>query len=135
MNVIQCALNSKEKKIGNFSLDGFVVHNGKRIGMDYEGCRWHPCTNPNCRTVFNGDEEAVRRQKERAEFLQTQLDEYIVMRECEFQPNENDPALLSFAFNRTIDENMVLEAVKQDKLFGIVRCDISTPADQQAKVQ
>ena len=32
---IQCALNSDEKKIGEFYLDGFVFENGKKIGMDF----------------------------------------------------------------------------------------------------
>ena len=40
---IQTALSGVERKIGDFSLDGFVVQDGRKIGLDYNGCRFHPC--------------------------------------------------------------------------------------------
>ena len=43
ITLIQCDINSVEKKIGNYELDGYVYFEGQKIGMDFHGCRYRVC--------------------------------------------------------------------------------------------
>ena len=129
---IQCALNNDEKKIGDFYLDGFVVENGKKIGMDFLGCRWHPCTKCG---IFIGDSFSADRHEKRAEFLKNALDEYHTIWECEFRklPICNEDNLSAFFTKDVVTEADFLEAVVTGRFKGLAMVDINCPRPAQEK--
>ena len=133
-NQIQCALNGKEKSIGNYKLDGYVEYKGKKVGLDFRGCRYHPCAS--CNTKFIGTAEEEEADLIRDQFLRKNLDEYYVESECIYRKNmsKNNPPLLCTFFNsQDISSNDILNAILQDRAFGLLKCDIITPENAQKK--
>ena len=130
---IQCALNGDEVQIGNFRLDGFVYQNGLRIGLDYNGCRWHPCDL--CSTPFVGGDDLRKRHFDRAEFLEKNLDKYITIKECEFkrQPQTHLSLLSCFFKKQIVTTEDFLNAVVSGKFTGVAKIDIITPIEKQEK--
>ena len=131
---IQCAINGREKSIGNYKLDGYVEYKGKKVGFDFRGCRYHPCNNCDTKYIGTADEEEA--DINRTIFLRQNLDEYYVESECVYRRNmsKNDPPLLCTFFNsKKISSNDILTAILQDRAFGLLKCDIITPEHAQKK--
>ena len=132
---IMTAINGKEKRIGQFDLDGYVEFEGKRIGFDFFGCRWHPCQD--CTTeCAEGPAKAIK-DAERVDFLREELDSYIVMKECHYRRimSKNDPSLLTFAWNKDpLTQDEMIDGIMSGELFGIAKVDIICPDEAKEKV-
>ena len=130
---IQTALSGVERKIGDFSLDGFVVQDGRKIGLDYNGCRFHPCGR--CKTKFVGSAGDRARANNRTAFLKANLDEYITISECDFlsRPNYETSLLTCFFAQKTVSDAEFISAVKTGRFKGIAKVDIKTPEAARQK--
>jgi hypothetical protein len=91
---IEHAGNGREKKIGNYRVDGYRKDSVTNTETVYEflGCYWHSC--PKCypHIAENSDEKLLfisRREntESRLNFLRSQVDTVITIWECEFKHN------------------------------------------------
>ena len=130
---IQCQINGSEKQIGNYFLDGYVYYNGKHIGLDFHGCRFHWCDE--CNTVYIGSESDKQRDQERHNFLIDELDEYITIAECQYKKiMQDDQPVLNFFWNRkTICQDDIIQGIIDDKVYGLCKVDITCPDEAKKK--
>ncbi|CAG5111063.1 Oidioi.mRNA.OKI2018_I69.chr2.g5399.t1.cds [Oikopleura dioica] len=98
LNVIH-AFNKGEKKIGTYFLDGYAVKNGQAIGLDYNGCRYHRCPNPECKV-----ERPMQKESEkRLQFLtsdESGLDLYLTISGCQWAAQLSTLRELGYEFPR-----------------------------------
>lgn len=133
--LIQCAANGPEKQIGPYFLDGFVIFKEKRIGLDFRGCRFHPCDK--CPTLFIGNQVAAIRDRDRFLYLEKELDEYITVSECEYkkQMTTNKGLLNFFWGKKNISAADIIDAIKNGNIYGLAKVNIITPENAQKKVR
>ena len=126
--LIRCAITHGEKKIGIFYLDGYAEVNGKRIGIDYHGCRFHHCPH-DCSTVRDPGAESLDYQINRANHIQKELDIYIVQYGCKFLEMKYKPVgnIYKFQYKKHIQEKEIIDSIKDESLFGMVCVDIMSP--------
>ena len=126
--IIQCATTSGEKQIGKYHLDGYAEVNGKTIGLDFHGCRHHPCPH-NCGTPPANDVNDLEYEKLRTECLEEHLDVYIVEYECEFRKKKYKPVgnIYKYQFRDLVEEAELVEAVADGSFFGLINVDIRCP--------
>ena len=137
-NYIQHQMNAKEKRVGrrNIAVDGF--DKTTQTIYQYHGCYYHghECVDK----VYNELKKrpmAELREETKAMTTYIELLGYTVveMWECEWQKlKKTDQSVKDFIRQRTnlrakkeFTEAELVEAIKKDKLFGTVECDIQVP--------
>ena len=148
--------NNSEKRIGDRGLpvDGWCPTTN--TVYQFHGCWWHACDR--CQVVEQAIEKAAypgqkenwkkflnRRQKteENDKYIRECGHNLVIMRECQWSEiKRKEPIIRQFvkANHRTQFENSnilqcekgILDAIRQDLLFGVVLCDATVP-DQWPK--
>jgi hypothetical protein len=134
-------LNSgKEKCIPPFRVDGYDP--SSRYVYEYNGCWYH---GHNCHLNVNDDdrEKKYARTMERMIYIQNKGYRVKVIWECQFQGMiQTNAELRAFIeerkppfcrkFPRSVTEEQLLEAIKNESFFGAVECDIHVPDELYA---
>lgn len=150
---IQHAYNGRgEKKIGNYSLDGYVEWETQDghvwIGYEYMGCRFHKCPF-DCGTYSVQTEEECEKEQERLHFLRRNLTRLVIIYGCEWKKlktkikqkeTEQMRKILTsrisqFLSHPSVTEEEILGAVTEGEFYGILCLDISTPPEVIEKYQ
>ena len=128
--LIQCATTHGEKAFRQYHLDGYAVVNGKKIGLDFCGCRWHHCPHK-CSTVQAPDIPTLEYQNQREKFLREKLDIYVVQYECEFRKMRYKPVgnIYKFQFRGDIQLEEIVSSVSDGSFFGFVKVDLRCPEE------
>ena len=142
---IQHARNSaSEFRIGPYFVDGYDEENG--TVYEYQGCFVHGCKQCGLNKTPYGRKKHEYTES-RNKYLATQtryVKKIVIMWSHEFQAklkygsNTFDGLLHDFVRSRTpqffrthkykkVTEHQILSAVKENKLFGFIECDIHTP--------
>jgi len=129
--LIRCSITHGEKRVDgkhNYSLDGYAEVNGKKIGIDYHGCRFHHCPF-NCPTVRDPTAKPLSYDIEREAYIRSKLDVYIVQYGCEFKKLKYKPVgnMYKFQFRKHVDATEIIDSVKDGSFFGLVCVDIKSP--------
>ena len=97
------------------------------------GCYFHKCDI--CHKKFVGDEGKILYEKNRRQFLIENLDEYIEGSECVYKKTmKNEQPNLYFLWHSTkITQDDIINAIKNEKIFGLCKVDISCPKAAQKK--
>ncbi len=133
--------NGKEKQIGRrrLRMDGYCA--STLTCYQFQGCYWHghECRPRDEVNKKNGKTMAQLREetKEKTEYVRQCGFKLVEMWECDWQKvKHQNPELKEFiattqrnptTHKRTMTQEEVLEAVKDETLFGLVQCDIETP--------
>ena len=138
VHIIRHALNGPEEeirfrnqKIAKYNdgraifPDGYVVINGEKFFMFYDGCRWHNCNSCDTKCVQHD------RDDERRALLSSE-GTVISIKSCEWQLKRktvNFQCRTSHFFRRTtlIKEIELLRAIEYGDIFGLVQVDIQSP--------
>ena len=137
---IQHAMNGGEVEINHFGRrfhpDGFLEHNGIKYLFFYDGCVYHTCQNK-CTDFMNSSHINKRDDIERNETLSNfGVVKYISSCEWRQMRKPDDFKVnLSYFFNRKtlICENELKTAIENNKIFGIVQCDIQSTHQVEEK--
>ena len=125
--LLQTFITHGEKKIEKWFLDGYAVVHGRKIGIDFHGCRFHFCPFECGVEKVPGD---TRKQEEfRAKCLKRELDEYIVMHECQFDKLKYKISgnIYNFLFREKISAKEILDATIAGNFYGFVNVNIESP--------
>ena len=130
-----------EKKIGKYFLDGYIEWESNdelvTTGYEYFGCRFHSCPF-NCGTASVQTEEQRVNEIARIEYLDRVLTRLKVIYGCQWKKikeslrkkNEKiESKVCSFLTRPSVLESEILEAVKSESFYGLLRVDISTPSE------
>ena len=130
------AENGGEKRINNFKVDGFDEVNN--TVYSFHGCFWHghPCH-------VNADLEKWEKTKRREQDLRDLGYTVVTMTSCEWmkmpesktwyhlknqeQEQEQDQDDLSEEEKLKIKQDQLIEDIKNDKVFGFVKCSLHVP--------
>lgn len=126
--LIQCATTHGEKQIGKYYLDGYAEVRGKRIGLDFHGCRWHHCPH-NCSTITSPTARPLDQEKIRYDFIRNRLNIYIVQYECEFRNMRYKPVgnIFKFQYHEIIREDELIRSVVDGSFYGLINVDLRCP--------
>ena len=122
---IQHAWNGDEVKIGPYPVDGYCVVDNISYALQYDGCHVHSCDD--CQVVFPKDDH------ERDRYVSTKC-VLIKIKSCEWKKimkagDLPTPRISPFLYDRSIAENNVMTAIKNNMVTGFILCDIRpTPA-------
>ncbi|KAI8495466.1 hypothetical protein Bbelb_269210 [Branchiostoma belcheri] len=144
--VIRNKFNSTEKLIGHrqVPVDGFCSATAEIF--QFHGCFWH---GHDCCLTEGLDFNPVRQEsmtnirevtKEMTEYLRGEGYNVIEMWECQWQDLKRTKEVSAFLTKRKtptenrykMSETEILQAVREDELFGVVECDIQVPAHLRA---
>ena len=138
----------KETRIANLFCDGFSMDGDKITVYEYDSNRYHfSC--PNCLTVFSDNEKTRKfqmRARERTQSKKIYLESLgirvVTMPDCYFK-KQIKPKIrhiidryLPSTFRpgrKFASEAALLRAVKQNKLFGAIYCDVEVPETWENK--
>ena len=128
---IQHGANGYEKQIGRYFLDGFSLVDGKKIGYDFLGCRFHSCNVCPTRNVQKNDEGMAEREA----FLRNYLDEYHTMKECIFRRklSREKPKFSSLQLSNNLNPEIIIKKLRNKEIFGIFKVDIICPDSAKRK--
>ncbi|XP_066265252.1 uncharacterized protein [Branchiostoma lanceolatum] len=140
--VIRNKYNHTEKRIGlrQVPVDGFCSATAEIF--QFHGCFWH---GHDCHLTADIDTNSIRNKSmvelredtdEMTEYLQGEGYKVIEMWECEWQRLKRNQEVSAFLAGRKthtetkykFPEEEILQAVREDELFGVVECDIEVPA-------
>lgn len=108
----------------NYSADGYVETDRKKYFLEYFGCRFHECSL--CKTVpvrtnLDDDNKKISHLKS--------LGELILIRGCQWKkPDRLSSPYSQFYYTKEVSTDMILSAVRKDRLFGLIELDITTPS-------
>lgn len=118
-----------EHKFGEFDIDGYANVDGKHIFYEFLGDYYHPGC-PHC-----GDGGADPRWERKKQFL-SEHGTLHIMRECLWRQKVKQLGLryfhtpdLPLIMNTFGNERELLNAIRNDNIFGFCVCDVSTPPD------
>ena len=123
--------NGKEHRIGQYFCDGWDPVN--QTVYEYNGCYYHP--HDNCEFSIKSNKILETRRKhteEKMKYLQDAGYKVVTIQECEFyrdiRPSlpQHNKYLPNFK-NGSLKEDEILTLVKNEKMFGMVECDIEVP--------
>ena len=131
---IECAYYRGEKTIkvnGNeWKLDGYAENSNGRKCWEFNGCWFHP----GC--PFCGDEKRLTNQwVQKMEDLKSLGIEIDVMWSCQFKQklktilHMETPSSLDMILQKNQSETDLLNAIKNEKVFGLMVADINCPTD------
>ena len=127
---IRCIVNG-EKSVktsqGTFKVDGYVKTDQQVYLLEFNGCRWHSCRQCQTPTVHDTTERDLRKIKALEE-----VGEVIVMWGCVWNRLKRRLRIQTspyseFYYDRKICSENILRAIRNDKFFGLVNCDIFAP--------
>jgi len=110
--------------------------NGQKIGLEFDGCRFHPnenftteTLNCPCGTKFIGTVEEAEKKALRTRIIKSELDVYIVMKECVYrkQIDRDCPQLLSKVLFKDVTSDLIIEKIKTGDLYGFAMVNINCP--------
>ena len=141
---IKHAYNFGEQEVAGFFVDGFIsIPNGDgsffTVAYEFLGCHWHFCPWHCCetkKTEKDGQEDQQRLWK-----IEQAVDRLIVKRGCEWARERNfwintfESKHFCFIHEQKITEEKVLEWIRLNKFFGIVRADVRTPPEVVEKLK
>ena len=135
--------NHTEKRIGDRRLpvDGFAIINGQPTVFQFKGCYWHGHECALTRGAYNTRRGKTAKELRdetvaNADYIRALGYDYIDVWECQFHDRRQKyPALAAFLKSRTHPlhhhatrtQHHLLEAVRDDTLFGFVECDLHVP--------
>ena len=133
---IRHQVNGREKRIGKRRVDGWCAET--RTAYQFHGCFWHGC--PKCydqneTNSVNGKTMAVLLEdtKKNTAYLRRHV-KVVEMWECDWKELRKEPDVKSFLaparrqkWNMT--QNVILAAVIDGMLFGMIECDIHVPPE------
>ena len=147
---IQHAFNGRgEKKIGKYHLDGYVEWENENehvwIGYEFMGCRFHQCPF-NCGTHCLQTDEEYETEQVRLNFLRRNLTRMVIIYGCEWEKRKlairakekregtqfsqlSVSRISQFLSQPSVTESEILDALANDKFYGIICLDICTPED------
>ncbi|XP_066264599.1 uncharacterized protein [Branchiostoma lanceolatum] len=139
---IRNKFNHTEKRIGlrQVPVDGFCSATGEIF--QFHGCFWH---GHDCHLTADINTNAIRNKSmtelkedtdEMTEYLREEGYKVIEMWECEWQRLKRNQEVSAFLAGRKTPtetkykllKEEILQAVREDELFGVVECDIEVPA-------
>lgn len=139
---IQHGFSGGEIQIGKYKIDGYSKKDGKTYGFDYEGCRFHRCNNPDCKTQFI--KSKAQNDAHRATYLRSVLDSYQTISGCAWKDKLKElrddgyplprPQFCPYLFTPKITEQDVMTALSSDELFGFFSVDLMTPHEKQKEM-
>ena len=118
-----------EKEIFNAKVDGYAFIDGKHVIWEFNGCKWHGCLQCFPDWYDTAKQEDVERQidwNNKIERLKAHGCIVYVMAEHDFvideSINTDMPRIL-----KTDTESSLLQAIKDETVFGFVVCSVRTP--------
>ena len=122
--------NSKEKKIGQYRVDGFCQVDDKTIVFEYDGCFWHQCTV--CKIGKEDDSDVKEHAQIRGEFFKSLGIIVERITECQWLQQMHNinytPKISPLLFVNKLSHEKFLQVVKNDTLYGFALVDIkATP--------
>lgn len=148
--VIKHAFNYGEQIVAGYHVDGFVSipcapseddsdesdgesQGSFTVAYEFLGCRWHFCPWKCCETDKT-IEDGVEDQK-RLYAIGQAVDKLIVKRGCEWERERADfldayeSDNFCFLREKNITEEIILDWIKDDKFYGMIRADVHTPPE------
>ena len=131
---IQHALNGGEKIVAGYHVDGYCElptedSEPYTIGFEFMGCHVHQCP-MGCQKSRQTREEVLDDYR-RLAALADCLDELVIMRSCDWIERRRsltfESKLSTFIGKTKIEERHIFRSINDDKFFGLVKLDISTP--------
>ena len=140
---IRHQMNNTEKRIGErkIPVDGF--HGPSQTVFQFHGCFWH---GHNCHLNKGKEMNEVRKRpmtellketKETSKYIKEQGYHLVEIYECQWRRmkkiNSQVQQFLNSKFNRPLDQHktltqdQILRAIRNESLFGVVECDIRVP--------
>ena len=140
---IRHQMNNTEKRIGErkIPVDGF--HGPSQTVFQFHGCFWH---GHNCHLNKGKEMNEVRKRpmtellketKETSKYIKDQGYHLVEIYECQWRrlkkTNSHVQQFLNSKFNRPLDhhktltQDQILSAIRNESLFGVVECDIRVP--------
>ena len=127
---IQHILNGGEKEIviegRRYRVDGYAEIDGIKYFLEFDGCRFHrhTCVNSLRSTLPQKDDSQRNLDLEKAGVLLKTF-------ECEWlavKKNVSVENIVSTFFGRSnIMADDIMSAIKNDKFYGLIRCDLKSP--------
>ena len=135
-NIQSFHTTGKQKKIDCFSVDGYCDH--CKTVFEAMGCYFHHCPCQETRaSLSDTDIQRGLKRREHDELRRAYLMEkgYKIEEiwECQwweqFKTNENLKLHIrnNFPYQRPLTQNMLLQRITEEKLFGYVQCDLEVP--------
>ena len=123
-----------ETNFKGYDVDGFAIVNGICTFFEYLGCYWHPnCPHPECKDGNNRVNGPDERWEEKREFLHKH-GKLISIRGCQWKEQKKSMGLKHFSthdlpliMNNYGTEEIILNGIQNDNLFGFIVADVSTP--------
>lgn len=149
---IEHKFNVGEKRVGAHGIPVDGYHKPSRTVFQFHGCIFHGCPFSNCKltkgmkvnprtneSLFSLRYKTIRNEH----YLRAFGLNLITVQECEWmQTKDKDPECKQFvkdffdqkmAERKTMTEEQILRAIAEDKIFGLVECDIFVPSHLQAQ--
>jgi hypothetical protein len=136
-------MNGGEQVIAGYSVDGYMeiptndVNKPYKIVFEYMGCFYHACPN-RCRESIQ-TQNAIEEDYKRLYNIENSVDKLVIMRSCEWYSLRKNlkisSKMSSFLGFRNVKEAQILDAVKNNQFFGIIKLDIKTPMHIQQKYE
>ena len=118
-----------EKTIFNAKVDGYAFIDGQHVIWEFNGCKWHGCLECFPNWYETATQEDVERQtdwEDKIERLKANNCMVYIMKEHNFTIDESIntdmPRIL-----KTDTESSLLQAIKDESVFGFVLCSVRTP--------
>ena len=138
MHVNSVMLNTNtrggERRVGPFMVDGFSKE--KKLVCEYLGCIWH-----GCECVKNGDEKLQKQRyaatMNRIESLRHMGYQVDYIWGCAWRQEKKKKEVQKFIYETfgkkpyQMTEAEIIKAIKTDKLFGAIKCDIECPDENR----
>ena len=137
---IRHQMNNTEKRIGErkIPVDGF--HGPSQTVFQFHGCWWQ---GHNCYLAKGKEMNEKRKRpmtellKETSKYIKDQGYHLVEIYECQWRrinkTNSQFQQFLNFKFNRPLDhhktltQNQILIAIRNESFFGVVECDVRVP--------
>ena len=132
--VIKHAYNYGEQIVAGHKVDGYIEipfedERVYKVAFQYMGCYWHFCR-WQCQKTRATIEDAIEDNKILG-LIEKEVDELIVTTSCEWKAEKQrfkiESPNYSFVGQTNITEAEILEKIKSNDFYGILRLDVHTP--------
>ena len=136
--VIKHAYNYGEQTVAGHKVDGYVEieheeEDGEKwtqkIAFQYMGCYWHFCR-WQCQKSRATIEDAIKDHRILGQ-IESEVDELVVTTSCEWKAEKKrfnwTPPHYSLLGQNKVTEANIIEKIRAEKFYGIVRLDVHTP--------
>ena len=104
--------------------DGYVCVNGQEHIWEFQGCRFHACPVPSCKTECVRSPAGLENDRIRLERLRKRAHKFYLIYECQWEKVKKNVVYRNFTslfwnIDRGITEDELLQAIIDNKLFGL----------------